>query len=109
MNQIESQRRIFRNIRHMEGKLKCGYTSKVITTIDGREVEFTEKEDIESICVGENERKYHQIELGDRQLLSHEFIHDLDHYGEGLQSTKCLTLSRLYVGILYADKFKKIA
>ena len=46
MNHVEAQRRLHRNIRHMEGNLKGGITSKVIATIDGRYIEFVNKEDI---------------------------------------------------------------
>ena len=34
INHIEAQRRLFRNIRHMEGKQKGGSTSKVMITTD---------------------------------------------------------------------------
>ena len=43
MNHVEAQRRLFRNIRHMEGKIKGGCTAKVIQTHNDIEVEFTKK------------------------------------------------------------------
>ena len=56
MNHIEAQSRLFRNIIHMEGKIKGGSTSKVTTKIEGRDVEVTSKVDIEKLCATENER-----------------------------------------------------
>ena len=69
----------------MEGKTKGGSTSKVITKIEGRDVEVTNKVDIEKLCATENERKYHQTETGNSELLSQELIQDLGHHGEGPQ------------------------
>ena len=43
LHHVETQRRLFRNIRHMEGKLKGGSTNKVTQKQDGIEVEFTKK------------------------------------------------------------------
>ena len=90
MNHVEAQRRLFRNIRHMEGKTKGGSTSKVTTKIEGRDVEVTNKVDIEKLCATENERKYHQTETGNSELLSQEFIQDLGHHGEGPQIQRVL-------------------
>ena len=66
----------------MEGKTKGGSTSKVTTKIEGRDVEVTNKVDIEKLCATENERKYHQTETGNSELLSQELIQDLGHHGE---------------------------
>ena len=48
MNHVESQRRLFRNIRHMEGKVKGSSTSKVIRKIDGIDVELTKRMQLKS-------------------------------------------------------------
>ena len=69
MNHEEAQRRIFRNIRHMEGKVKGGCTSKVIKKIDGVDVGFTKKQDIEKLCATANEQLYHQTEKNQRPLI----------------------------------------
>ena len=82
-NQIESQRRMYRNIRHMEGKVKGGSTSKITVTSEaGHTVEYTSKKEIEKILIQENEKTDHQTE-GGSQLLLPEFIKDVGHYGEG--------------------------
>ena len=83
LNYVESQRRLYRNIRHIEGKIRGGSTSKLITTNNGIEYEHTSKESIEKLCAAENERKYHQTESGGSQLLLPEYIQELGNYGEG--------------------------
>ena len=82
-NFIESQRRLFRNIRHMEGKIKGLSTSKVTIQSEEGIREYTAKNDIERLCANENERKWHQCETGGSQLLRPPFINDLGHHGEG--------------------------
>ena len=82
MNHVEAQRRVFRNIRHMEGKVKGGCTSKVIKKIDGVDVEFIGKEDIEKLCATVNEQLCHQTEKNS-DLLSKDIIQNLGHHGEG--------------------------
>ena len=82
MNHVEAQRRLFRNIRHMEGKVKGGCTSKVIKTIDGIEEELTKKDDIERLCATGNEQLYHQTEQNSSNLLSRDIIQDLGNHGE---------------------------
>ena len=82
-NFIESQRRLFRNIRHMEGKVKGGSTAKVTVQSDAGSLEFTSKEDIERLCAEENEKKWHQCENSGSQFLQPPFISDLGHHGEG--------------------------
>ena len=42
-NHIEAQRRLFQNIRNMEGKIKGGSTFKVIGQENVNQVEYTEK------------------------------------------------------------------
>ena len=60
-NHIESQRRMYRNIRHMEGKVKGGSTSKITAvSTEGNTVEYTFKKEIEKIIVQENEATDHQ-------------------------------------------------
>ena len=83
MNRVEASRRIFRNIRQMEGKLRGGCTSKLTTTVNGVEMEHTDRRDIDTACAAENQRKYHLTECGNSQLLSNRFIQDLGHHGEG--------------------------
>ena len=62
LHHVETQRRMFRNIRHMEGKIKGGSTNKLIQKQDGIEIEFTKKTDIEKLCAIRNENLYHQTE-----------------------------------------------
>ena len=40
-NHTEAKCRMFRNTRHIEGKMKGGSTSKSITTVDNKIVEHT--------------------------------------------------------------------
>ena len=56
MNRLEATRRIFRNIRQMEKKSRGGCTSKVTTTINGIEKEYTDRNDIDKVCAEENQR-----------------------------------------------------
>ena len=90
LNNIEKTRRLFRNIRRMEKKSKGGCTSKVITRINGIDIEHTDKSTIDKVCAKENQRKYHLPETGTSQLLSDEFIKDLGHHGEGSEVKKVL-------------------
>ena len=83
MNKIEATRRLFRNIRRMEKKTRGGCTSKVTTTINGTEKEYTDRNAIDKICATENQRKYHLPESGTSQFLNDTFIKDLGHHGEG--------------------------
>jgi hypothetical protein len=80
MNHIEAQRRLFRNIRHMEGKIKGGCTSKVTQKINGIDVEFTKKEDIERLCATGNEQLYHQTEQKPSDFLSKDIVEYLGHH-----------------------------
>ena len=90
-NNIESQRRMYRNIRHMEGKVKGGCTSRLTAiTPEGHNVEYTSKKEIEKILVQENELTDHQTE-GGSQLLLPEFIADVGHYGEGPKINEILS------------------
>ena len=69
MNSVEATRRLFRNIRRMEGKIKNGSTSKIIKKVDGIKQEFTDCTSIENLCAHENERKHHLTENGTSQFL----------------------------------------
>jgi len=82
INHIEALRRIFRNIRHMEDKVKGGSTTKVTTTDNGIISEHTDREPIEKLFVDENVRKYHVTE-GGSQLHNPEFISAFGNHGEG--------------------------
>ena len=84
MNRIEGIRRMFRNIRYMEGKIRGGSTIQVtVTDPDGTVREFTSKSQVEAKIVEENERKYHQTETGGCQLTDEVFIRQLGTHGEG--------------------------
>ena len=82
LNQEEVQRRIFKNIRVMEGKLKGGCTSKVkVTKKDEKITEYTKRESMEAVITSTNERKWHQYE-GWIQLLEPQFTSCVGNYGE---------------------------
>ena len=82
VNHLEAQRRLFRNIRHMEGKIKGGSTSKLTTKINGEFVEHTDKGSIEKIIATANQVKYHITE-GGSQILSREYIAAFGLHGGG--------------------------
>ena len=82
-NRIEEQRRVARNVRRMEGKIKGGSTTKVVIQDDiGDRVELVDKVEIERAMAAGNEKVGHQTE-GGSQLLKPEFIKCLGNYGEG--------------------------
>ena len=83
MNNTEAVRRLYRNIRHMEGKIKGRSTYKVTKKINGLEYEYTNRHNIENFCAQENEKKHHLTENGNSQLLNDDFIKDLGLHGEG--------------------------
>ena len=65
MNRLEGIRRLFRNIRFMEGKIRGGSTTQVsVTVADGLVQEFTSQTEVEAKIIKENEQKYHQTESG---------------------------------------------
>ena len=68
-NNIEVQRRLSRNIRHAEGKIKGDCTSRVITKDNGVLFDHTNKSDIGKSIAASNETLVHQTE-GGSQLLS---------------------------------------
>ena len=88
-NNIENQRKIFRNIRYMEGKMKGGFTSKLEVIKDGTTKEYTDKNDIENLTIKANEAKYHQTE-GGSQLLQPSFATSLGAHGKGPDINKVL-------------------
>ena len=58
-----AQRRLFRDIRTMENKIRGGSTTQVtITNKQGKAVEYTERKDIEKLIAKSTENKWHQIE-----------------------------------------------
>ena len=84
MNRIEGVRRMFRNIRYMEGKIRGGSTIQVtVTDPNGTVREFTSKAQVEAKIVEENERKYHQTEAGGCQLTDDVFIRQLGTHCDG--------------------------
>ena len=84
-NTIESQRRTFRNIRHIEQKIKGGATTHVtVTDENGSTRELNTKIPMEDAMLKENPRKYHQCEGStSSQFLNQTFIDLFGHHGEG--------------------------
>ena len=89
MNRHENQRRLYRNIRHMEKKIRAGATRKITCTVNDTTTEHTDKDIIESLIIDENDKKYHQTE-GGSQFLEPEFLASLGNYGEGPDINKVL-------------------
>ena len=57
LNRVEAQRRIHRNIRVMEKKLKGGCTSRVqVTNIDGTVKEYITKQPMEEVIAISNKK-----------------------------------------------------
>ena len=84
MEQTELLRRLFRNIKYMEGKTRGGCTNQVtVTTQDGTKTEYTSRADVESQIIKETEKKYHQTESGGCQFLTTEFREVFGEFGEG--------------------------
>ena len=84
MNRLEGIRRLFRNIRFMEGKIRGGSTTQVtVTAPDGTVREFTSRSEVEEQIIEENERKYHQTESGGCQLTDEVFVRQLGTHGNG--------------------------
>ena len=82
-NRIEEQKRVARNIRRTEGKMKGGSTTKVtIVDVDGNSTHLVNKKEIEMVMAKGNEALGHQTE-GGSQLLTPEYIQSLGHHGEG--------------------------
>ena len=85
MNRVEGIRRLFRHIRHMEGKLQGGGSITQVTVTDnsGVTTEYTDRADVESTIIAENDKKYHQTESGGCQFLDEEYKELFGDYGEG--------------------------
>ncbi len=58
----EQQRRSFRHIRHMNGKLRHGSVTSVVapSSTDGAWMEVSDKEGMEKACLDENQRRFRQ-------------------------------------------------
>ena len=84
-NSIETQRRTFRNIRHIEKRMKGASTTHVdVTQPDGSIQEITQQAQMERAMLQENPRKYHQCETGDSSaFLTQTFIDLFGYHGEG--------------------------
>jgi len=83
MNSVEATRKMYQNIRYMEGKISAGATAQVtVTSRDGTTTELTAKDEVERTIINSNERKYHQTE-GGSELLSDALVQDLGCFGEG--------------------------
>lgn len=84
LQNAERTRKVFQQIRHMEGKIFSGFTSRVsVVNEDGTTTDYTDRAAIEKLLLDTNELKYHQTEDGGSQLLDQEFIDLFGHYGEG--------------------------
>ena len=60
MTSVEAQRKLFRNIRRIEGKLKSVSTIQVtITDANGISKEYTNRRYMEIIIVKATKKKYH--------------------------------------------------
>ena len=82
MNSIEAQRRLFRNIRTMENKIRGGSTTQVTITIKrGGDIKYTETKDIKRRIAKSTENKRHQKE-GSSELIKEDLMSKLGNYGE---------------------------
>jgi len=83
MSRVEAQRASAWNTKFMLGTTRNGSSTQVtVTNPDGSKSDLTEREDVESAVMRENERKYHQTE-GGSQLLDSVFQKDFGSFGEG--------------------------
>ena len=89
VNHIEALRKIFRNIQHMEDKVRGGNTTKVTTTRDDVITEHTDSLPIEQLFATDNVRKQYVTEEGS-QLHDPEFIRDFGYHGEGTATQQVL-------------------
>ena len=77
-------RKLFQQIRHIEGKVFSGFTSRVsFVNEDGTTTENTDRTSMEKIILLTNELKYHQTEHSGSQLLDEEFIELFGTHGDG--------------------------
>ena len=83
MSRVEAQRTSAWNTKFMLGTTRNGSSTQVtVTNPDGSKSDLTEREEVESAVMRENERKYHQTE-GGSQLLDSIFQKDFGSFGEG--------------------------
>jgi len=83
MTRVEAQRTSAWNIKFMLGTTRNGSPTQVtVTNPDSSKSDLTERADVESAVMRENERKYHQTE-GGSQLLDGVFQNDFGSFGEG--------------------------
>ena len=61
---------MYRNIRHMEGRINAGATKKLISTVDNITKEHTDKKFIESLIINENERNTTKLKVAANYLLT---------------------------------------
>ena len=84
MEQMEILKRLYRNIRYMEGFNRGGTTTQVtITAADGTKTEYTTRAEVEEHIIRETEKKYHQTETGGCQFLTQDFRAHFWEFGEG--------------------------
>ena len=84
LNNVENTRKLFQQIRHIEGKIFSGFTSRVtVVNDDGTTTDYTDREAMEKIILMSNEKKYHQTEGCGSQLLDDEFVELFGNYGDG--------------------------
>ena len=82
-NRMEAQRRLFRNIKYVENKIKGGATVQIrVKDKEGNDVDYTDRDNIEKLILENIEGREHQTE-GGSQLLNQPFLNDLGKYGEG--------------------------
>lgn len=99
-NRIEEQRQVAQNIRHMEGKMKGGSTTKVtIKDVNDNSTESLNKLYIERALARGNKSLGHQTEMG-IQLLTPVFIDSLGNYGEGTSVEYVLLIQQMQLMIL---------
>ena len=84
-NQVEQQRRTFRNIRQIEQRVKGGATTFIITRDQaGNPIEITDRKPMEEAMLKANSKKYHQIEdTPSSQFLQMLYTQLFGKYGEG--------------------------
>jgi len=83
MSRVEAQRASAWNTKFMLGTTRNGSSMQVtVTNPDGSKADLTEREDVESAVMRENELKYHQTE-GGSHLLDGVFQNDFGSFGEG--------------------------
>ena len=83
LNNVEKQRRLFRNIKYMEDRIKSLETTKVITIEpDGSTREHSSRQSVEDALLDTHREKYHQTE-GSSGFLTPEGMALFGSFGEG--------------------------